>query len=148
MINLRRWKELGIFFEEHAELNSFIYGAADDDIIAKVEKLKQNEYPVLIGILPSILGTGTNFDIMGHESPLFYYVMVPYTNMSEEQMDEAWENTLTKVKAIEEQIKLFSYDKNYREFYLVKPETIHIDPEFAMWGLMGWSIGFEIEHAY
>lgn len=147
MINLKRWKELGVFFKEHAELNSFIYGAADEDILAKVERLRQNEYPALIGILPTIMGTGQNFDNMGHESPLIYYVLVPQTNMSDEEMDKAWESSLTKVQAIEEQIKLFSYDKNYREFYLVKPDTIHIDPEFNMWGLMGWSIGFEIEHA-
>lgn len=147
MIALKRWKEIGKFFEEKAGLNSFIYGAADEDIIAKVEKLRQNEYPALIGILPSIMGTGTNFDSMGHESTLFYYVMVPQTNMSDEEMDEAWEITLAKVRAIEEQIKLFSNNNYYREFYLVKPDTIHIDPEFNMWGLMGWSIGFEIEHA-
>jgi hypothetical protein len=105
MINISRWKELGLFFATRDEFNSFIYGAQDEDIQAKVDSLKQNEYPVLVGILPTIMGTGENFDKLGHESPLFYYCMVPATNMDAEETDQAWETTLAGARAIEEAIK-------------------------------------------
>ena len=147
MIQISRWRAIGEFFAQRPEIKSFIYGAQDEDILAKVETIKQNEYPVLVGILPSILGTGNNLDQIGHESPLFYYCMVPTTNMSSAEMDEAWETTLNAVKGIEEAIKENCASAQWLEFYYVKPDSIHIDPEFNMWGLMGWSIGFEIEHA-
>jgi hypothetical protein len=73
--------------------------------------------------------------------------MVPATNMDAEETDQAWETTLAGAHAIEEAIKEYINDTDWREFYLVRPETIHIDPEYNLWGLMGWSIGFEIEHA-
>ena len=147
MLKIKRWKELGEFFKTHSGMNSFIYGATDEDILAKVEKLNQEQYPVLVGILPSIMGTGMNMDNMGHESPLFYYCMVARTNMDESEMDAAWEQTLESAQGVEETIKEHCEDPDWREFFTVKPNSVHIDPEFDMWGLMGWSIGFEIEHA-
>jgi hypothetical protein len=147
MIQISRWRALGAFFAEAGGINSFIYGAQDEDILAKVENLNQRDYPVLVGILPTILGTGSNLDQMGHESPLFFYCMVPRkTNMSDEEMDEAWETTLDGIKGIEETIKQYCNSAEWLEFYHVKPDSIHIDPEFGLWELMGWSIGFEIEH--
>lgn len=147
MLKINRWKEMGEFFKSHSGMKSFIYGATDDDILAKVEKLQQDQYPVLVGILPSIMGTGQNMDVMGHESPLFYYCMVPKMNMSEDEMDAAWEETLESAQGVEQTIKEHFEDPDWREFFTVKPDSVHIDPEFDMWGLMGWSIGFEIEHA-
>jgi len=147
MIQISKWRALGELFAQLPEINSFIYGAQDEDILAKVETLKIHDYPVLVGILPTILGTGRNLDNMGHESPLFYYCMVPNTNMSNEETDEAWESTLNAIKGIEEVIKANCNSQQWQELYYVQPDSIHIDPEFNMWGLMGWSIGFQIEHA-
>lgn len=144
MIDIKRWREIGRLFGRIEEINSFIYGASDEDIRAKVDNLAQNDYPVLVGILPSILGIGDNMDQLGHESPLFYYCMVPKSNMSEEETDKAWEITLECVKKIEEVIKENINNPDWLEFYHVKPHTIHIDPEYNMWDLMGWSISFEI----
>jgi hypothetical protein len=147
MIDLGRWREIGKFFAaEIPEINSFIYGASDEDIRAKVDKLDQNEFPVLVGILPSIFGIGTNFDQMGHESPLFYYCMVSKNNMSDSETDEAWDNTLEGIKGIEKAVKDNVENPDWLEFYHAKPDTIHIDPEYDMWGLMGWSIRFEITY--
>ena len=138
---------MGEFFKTHSGMKSFIYGASDDDILAKVEKLNQDDYPVLVGILPTIRGTGTSIDAMYHESPLFYYCMVAKINMSEAEMDDAWEKTLESAQGIEQTIGEYFDDPDWRELFTVKPDSVHIDPEFDMWGLMGWSIGFEIEHA-
>lgn len=138
---------MGHFFAERPEINSFIYGATDEDIRAKVDALKQSQYPVLVGILPSIMGTGDNMDQAGYESPLFYYCMVPKANMSELDTDDAWDKTIDAVKGIEQTIREYANDPRWREFYYIKPNTIHIDPEYDMWELMGWSIRFEMQYA-
>lgn len=146
-ITLARWKELGQLLADESGIKSFVYGAQDEDIIAKVERIAQNEFPVLVGILPTIMGTGMNLDAMGHESPMFFYVMVPKSNDSEEEVDEAWESTLDCIQGIEETIRENCTSTDWREFYYINPETIHIDPEFDMWGCMGWSIKFEMQYA-
>ena len=146
-ITIARWKELGELFAEQPQIKSFIYGAQDEDIRAKIDKLKQTEYPVLVGILPTIIGTGQHLDMMGHESPLFFYCMVPKDNMSDTEMDGAWESTLDAIQGIEQIIMDNYTSKEWRELYFLNPETIHIDPEFDMWNCMGWSIGFDIEYA-
>jgi hypothetical protein len=145
-ITIARWKELGEFFAEAPEIKKFIYGAADEDIRAKIDDLNIGDYPVLVGILPTILGTGVNFDIMGHESSLFYYCMVPKTNMSEEDTLYAWETTIAGIQGIVEKIRENYTSKEWRELYSIRPETIHIDPEYDMWECMGWSIGFDMEY--
>ncbi len=147
MISFKRWKDIGKFFAARPEIKSFIYGATDEDIRAKVDELRPDQFPCLVGILPSIAGIGNNMDGMGHESPLFYYVMVPAgANCSEEENDEAWETTLTGVKELENTLKENRDNLLWREFYYVQPDSVHIDPEFDMWGLMGWSIRFDMEH--
>lgn len=145
-ITIARWKEMGEFLKDTAGIKKFIYGAQDEDIAAKVERIKLSEYPVLVGILPTITGTGNNFDNLGHESPLFFYCMVPAANLSDDETDAAWESTLEGIRNIERVIQENSNNSDWREFYNINPSTIHIDPEYNMWGLMGWSIGFEIEH--
>jgi len=146
-ITIARWKELGEFFIAQSGLNSFIYGAQDEDIIAKIKELKLSQYPVLVGILPSIMGTGSHLDAMGHESPMFFYCMVPKGNMSDAEVDTAWETTLDRIQQIEETIRENCNSKDWREFYHIQPDSIHIDPEFDMWGCMGWSIRFEMQYA-
>lgn len=138
---------MGHFFSEKPEIKSFIYGATDEDIRAKVDELKQSQYPVLVGILPSIMGTGSDMDRMGHESPIFYYCMVPMGNMSEAEIDDAWDISLDAVNAIEQTIRENCNSQEWREFYHITPDTIHIDPEYDMWGLMGWSIRFEMQYS-
>ena len=146
-ITIARWKELGQFFADESGINSFVYGAQDEDILAKVEEIKLSEYPVLVGILPSIMGTGMNLDGMGHQSPMFFYCMVPKTNMSDSETDEAWETTLDCMQSIEEVIRENCNSVDWREFYQIKPDSIHIDPEYDLWGCMGWSIRFEMEYS-
>ena len=66
--------------------------------------------------------------------------------MSEDETDEAWETTLTAVEVMQETLKENCFKPEWREFYRMQPDSIHIDPEFDLWGLMGWSIRFDIEH--
>lgn len=147
-ITIARWKELGEFFAQSSGLNSFVYGAQDEDILAKVDELKQSQYPVLVGILPSIMGLGSTLDSMGHESALFFYCLMPKgTNMSDSEVDQAWETTLEGIQMIEDTIRDNCSSADWREFYHVSPDSVHIDPEYDMWGCMGWSIRFEIQYA-
>jgi hypothetical protein len=147
MIDMNRWRAMGQLFAAGSEIKTFIYGASDEDIRAKVDALSQTQYPVLVGILPSIMGIGANLDQLGYESPLFFYCMTPKTNQSEGETDEAWDLTLEGVKSIVKAIKDNHTNHLWREFYHVRPDTIHVDPEFDMWDLMGWSVRFEIEFA-
>ncbi len=147
MITLSRWREMGKFFARSFPLSGrFIYGAADEDILAKVEKLGPGDYPVLVGILPTLNGTGYNFDSWGHTSPIFYYCLVPLKNSSDDEIDEAWELTLNYVAAIEEAVNKNRDSAEWPEFYDIKVDTFHIDPEYNVWGCMGWSLGFEMTH--
>lgn len=151
MITFTRWKEIGQFFANIFPMaETFIYGASDEDILAKVEKLQTHQFPVLIGILPTITGQGSNRDDWGHQSPLFYYCMVPVKDRTESETDQAWETTLWGVSEIEKAIKENQdpgENRDWPELYDIKVDTVHIDPEYRLWGLMGWSIGFDMTHS-
>jgi hypothetical protein len=64
---------------------------ADEDIVAKIQALEGDQYPVLVGILPTIMGTGRNMDELGYESPLFFYALDVIRNRSEEELVSTWE---------------------------------------------------------
>lgn len=147
MMTFKRWKVIGNFLAQRVA-NSFIYGATDEDITAKVDRLKSTQYPVLIGIIPTVQGIGNNFDNMGHESPIFYYIMMPLSNKDDEETDDTWDNLLNTANLITDVIKLESNNAELREFYNINPSDILICPEYGMWGLMGWSIGFNMTHEY
>ena len=84
--------------------------------------------------------------IHGGTSPIFYYCLVPLKNSSDDEIDEAWELTLNYVAAIEEAVNKNRDSAEWPEFYDIKVDTFHVDPEYNVWGCMGWSLGFEMKH--
>jgi hypothetical protein len=145
MMTIARLKEiLGLLVEESDVASSFITGVADEDITAKLDRLKLGDYPVLVGIVPSLIGNGRNMDQLQHTIPMFIYCIESIGNYTENEIDERWDNLLQGVILIENSIKEHESDPDWEEFIAIAPESIHIDPEFGMWGCFGWSISFDI----
>jgi hypothetical protein len=146
MIDVRRYVKLGNLLAGFPPLQSFIYGAADEDLIAKIQVLESDQYPVLVGILPTIMGMGRNMDELGYESPLFFYALDVIRNRTDEELVSTWEKTLDGIKGIQKALKWYRNYPQWRELYDVTPDSIQIDPEYGIWGCMGWSIRFNIVH--
>lgn len=145
MMTISRLKELlQLFVSESTVSQSYLTGVADEDISAKLDKVKLSEYPVLIGIVPSLIGQGRNLDQLQHTYPMFIYCLSPIENYSEDELDEQWDNLQSGVQEIEDSIKLHEPDPDWEEFMNINPDTIHIDPEFGLWDCFGWSISFDI----
>src|SRR5659263_638600 len=127
MIDVRRYVKLGNLLAGFPPLQTFIYGAADEDLIAKIQVLESDQYPDLVGILPTIMGTGRNMDELGYESPLFFYALDVIRNRTDEELVSTWEKTLDGIKGIQKALKWYRNYPQWRELYDVTPDSIQID---------------------
>jgi hypothetical protein len=145
MMTIARFKEMGeLFVAESNVMKKFIHGVADEDITAKLAKVLLSEYPVLVGIVPSMIGRGRNLDQLQHDLPMFFYCIESVGNHTEKEVDLRWDGLLAGIDEIELTMKKYESDPGWQEFLGLNPDTIHIDPEYGMWDCFGWSISFEI----
>jgi hypothetical protein len=145
MITLARFKEIGeLFVRNSPTLKKFVHGVADEDIMAKLKKVKKSEYPVLVGLVPSLVGKGKNLDQLRHDLPMMFYCLDSLGNYTESELDLRWDELLSGINDIELALKLYESDPQWEELIGFNPETINIDPEYGPWDTFGWSISFDV----
>ena len=147
MLAFNDWKEIGLFFKDNIDkINSFVYGSSEEDIQLKINKLDMDDYPVLVGIIPSSDSTSKNLDERTYEDVLFFYVLMPIKDRTIDEEDIVRSDTQEAIQKIEHLIM-----DNYEEkplFRRIHTNSIHYDPEYGIWNSTGWSVAFILENDY
>lgn len=141
------WKSIGVFLKDNiAGVNSFVYGTSEEDIQGKINKLNADDYPVLVGIIPSSDSNSRNTDDRSYRDICFYYVLVPIRDRTEAEEDAVRIETQDAIQQIEHLI--FDNYVDQPLFRHIDGSTIHYDPEFGIWNCSGWSIAFLLDNNY
>lgn len=145
MLPFKEWKPIGEYFAAEIDgLKKFIYGSSEEDIAKKVDKLGNEHFPVLIGIIPSSSSTSRNMDDRSYQDICFFYVLEPIKDRDQGEEDAVWERTQTAIQKIEHLI-MDSYESSPL-LRGIRPESVHYDPEYGIWNGIGWSIGFSMDN--
>lgn len=147
MLPFTEWKPIGEFFRDSIDgINGFVYGSSEDDIQSEIDDLEKNEYPVLVGVIPSSHSTSESMDNRSYNDVCFFYVLETIKDRSRDEKAVVWTVTQAAIQKVEHLI-MDNYETNAL-LRRILPNTVHYDPEFGIWNCMGYSIGFTLENDY
>ena len=149
MVRIRQYNDYfkGMLLKVPA-LKSFILVTAESDLMEKIRNISDDDFPLLIAVIPSADSIAPDPDNVLEASTCFLYVVkkLIQDSSSDESFLTLMETTQDVFTAVKLQMAAdkSNHDTSPHFMHRMDLNRMHSDPEYNYLGCAGWSLSFNL----
>lgn len=132
------WESLRV---KYPQIKTVLMVTKEEDLAGRIKAMSQDQFPVLVSIIPSADSQGRNVDAVTDKHTGLIYILKKFdqSSQTDETLLNDQEETQDLLTAVKSDI-LNAASSPGGMFYRLDINSMHVDPEYNYLGCHGWSM--------